>query len=412
MSRHFPNWLHAYMDFTRNSEAPDSIHFWCGVSCIAGVLRRRVWIEESTFQIVPNFYVIIVAPPGIATKSTSADMAMRLLRRVDGVFFGPNSMTWQALTVALEESCQAVEYQDRILQMSCLTVSASELGVFLKTKDDGLIDVLTEMWDGKQVAWEHRTKTAHEGQKTRTQIVNPWMNILGCTTPAWMRRNCPAYIIEGGLTSRCVFIFANKKRQLVAYPHKIIDHQKFLAMGDLLVEDLNQIAQLVGEFHLTPEAEAFGEEWYKQLWDNFKDGGVGDRYSGYMSRKQGHIHKLAMVISAAQRSDLVITLDDIQLATRLVTSLEVDMNKMFESVGVADSARQTTDILQQIRLSGSISYKSLWQLFLPYMSQRDFDQAVKSLTAAGHIIHTENERKELFLLPFGSGVAELRKVVH
>ena len=410
--RRFPNWIAKYMHYSRHSEAPDAFHFWTAVSTIAGALRRRVWLEESYFQVTPNFYIIFVAPPGIATKSTTVELGMRLLRRIEGVHFGPNSMTWQALTVAMEEAIQAVQWdENRIMQMSCLTIVASELGVFLKVKDDGLIDVLTDMWDGKQAPWEHRTKTAKEGEKTRTQIVNPWMNIIGCTTPAWIRRNFPSYIIEGGLTSRCIFISAKTKRHLVALPHKHINHEEFLAEGDALCEDLNIIAELCGEYRMSPEAEDWMEQWYEKHWGNFAEDGIGDRYSGYMSRKQTHIWKLSMILAASQRNELIITLDDIVAANRFVSSLETDMHKMFETIGANDAARQTTDILQHVRSSGSISFRDLWRLFMPFMAYRDFDAAVKSLVAAGHIATTENERKELHLIAFGSGQSDIRRVV-
>src|SRR5258707_15834538 len=112
MARHFKNWLKAYLEFTRDSESPTTFHFWTGVSTLAGALRRRVWIDMKKFQWTPNFYIILVGPPGIAAKSTSLSMGMSLLGKVPGVKFGPESMTWQALAKALEEAIEHVEYTD------------------------------------------------------------------------------------------------------------------------------------------------------------------------------------------------------------------------------------------------------------------------------------------------------------
>ena len=112
MSRHFSNWLKAYMQYTRDSESPDAFHFWTGVSTVAGALRRRVWIDMRKFQWTPNFYIILVGPPGVAAKSTSLRNGMRLLEQVEGIKFGPQSMTWQALTQVLEESMEYTKYLD------------------------------------------------------------------------------------------------------------------------------------------------------------------------------------------------------------------------------------------------------------------------------------------------------------
>lgn len=93
MGRHFDDWLKTYMLYTRDSESPDEFHFWTGVSTIAGALRRRVWIDMRKFLWTPNFYIILVGPPGIVTKSTTTSVGYNLLRHVEGVHFGPDSAT-------------------------------------------------------------------------------------------------------------------------------------------------------------------------------------------------------------------------------------------------------------------------------------------------------------------------------
>ena len=64
-------WLKTYVAHMRFNEAPSSFHFWVGVGTIAGALRRKVWTDHLTYQYTPNFYIILVAPPGVATKSTA-----------------------------------------------------------------------------------------------------------------------------------------------------------------------------------------------------------------------------------------------------------------------------------------------------------------------------------------------------
>jgi len=66
-NRLLENWLKSYMHYSSFSEAPDKMHFWVGVSTIAGALRRRVWIDQGYFQWTPNFYIVFVSPPGIVS---------------------------------------------------------------------------------------------------------------------------------------------------------------------------------------------------------------------------------------------------------------------------------------------------------------------------------------------------------
>src|SRR5690606_40860563 len=67
---------------------------------------------------------------------------------------------------------------------------------------------------------------------------------------------------------------------------------------------------------------------------------ASDRYSGYLARKQTHIHKLAIVLAAAQRNELEIRPEDLMTAERIMTSLEHDMAKVFESIGMRSEERR------------------------------------------------------------------------
>lgn len=370
------------MRYTQHSESPDSLHFWTGVATIAGALRRKVWIDQRQFKWLPNHYIIFIAPPGIATKSTTIGIGMKLLAEIEGVSFGPNSMTWQGLSVALEESKSV--HQDIIadplgsafLQMSCLTIPISELGTFLKPKETDLVDFLVDLWDGQDRVWRHRIKT---GDKPSTEIINPWLNIIGCTTPAWLRGNFPTYMIEGGLTSRCIFVFADKKRNLVAYPSREIKAVDWAEHAKRLVEDLVQIGDLIGEYQLTKEAEEWGTIWYERHWSQPNAALVSERFGGYKARKQTHMHKLAMVLAAAQRNELVITLQDLQTAEKLITALESDLDRVFRTIGASNDSRNMMEILAVVRAAGKIPADNLWRAVMNIVERKDFDAAVRGL---------------------------------
>jgi hypothetical protein len=50
-------------------------------STLAGALRRRVWLDQAYFRWHPNFYIVLVAPPGIVSKSTTAGVGMSLAQK-------------------------------------------------------------------------------------------------------------------------------------------------------------------------------------------------------------------------------------------------------------------------------------------------------------------------------------------
>lgn len=378
MPRHFPHWLKAYLEYTKAAEAPLPFHFWTGVSTLAGVLRRRIWRDEYMFKWTPNFYVILVGPAGVVTKSTSIDLGINLLRKVPDIKFGPESLTWQALGESFMDAMHYVKWtnekgEDAPFKMSALTIPISELGTFLNVEDTKFVSFLTTMWDGREHPFQHKTRS-----QELIDIERPWLNIIGATTPAWIRNNIPDKMIGEGLMSRVVFIYGDHKRHLTAYPSRVVRGQDHLDMETKLVEDLVEISKLVGPVNLTNEAFAWGEDWYKKHNESRPAHLASERYGGYLARKQSHIHKLAMVLAVSKRDDLLIQKEDLVEADLILTEAEQSMIKVFESMGVVDEARRVAELLAFVRVHKWITPKDLYRMCHNTMSQADFTHALRS----------------------------------
>lgn len=394
MARFFGNWIKAYMDYTRDSESPSPFHFWTGVATVAGALRRRVWLDMRKFTWSPNFYIILVAPPGITAKTTSIGMGHNLLYQVGGIHFGPESLTWQALAEALADASEGVSYTapdgtSAVIPQSAVSVFVGELGTFLSMEDDKFTSFLISMWEGQVKRFTHRTRT-----QPSIEIVNPWLNLIGCTTPTWLQSNFREYMIGGGFVSRCIFIFGEKKRALIPYPDEIIPAKEYYDTEVRLVADLQEIASLSGPFLLSDDARQWGHQWYTKHWTNRPVHMASERYGGYIARKQTHIHKLAIVLAAAKRSRLIIEMDDLIEAEAHVSSIEPDMIRVFESIGTADEASYIREIVSQVRARGWMTSDDLWKLCMNTMPQRFFEEALKGAVRGGLLlIQTQNGRK-------------------
>lgn len=377
-SRRVGHWIKAYVEYTKHLEAPDSFHFWAAVATLAGALRGKCWIDMGYFKWKPNFFIVFVAPPGVVSKSTTVGVGMSMLREIEGIHFGPDSATWQALTNSFAESTEMVDFGDEYLPMSAITISASELGTFLDPSNREMIDVLVDLWDGREVPWTRSTKG--EGEST---IPNPWLNFIGCTTPAWIEGNFPEYAIGGGFTSRTIFVYAEHKRHLSAYP-KANMSPEFTALRKAMVEDLRDIAQLQGEYKLTPEAEQWGEAWYAKHWQDKHSHLAGDRFGGYLARKQTHIHKTALILSAAQRNEQIITAEDLDAAAQLITVLEYNLPSVFNRISDNRDAKYSAAVFAILKTEGSLRKQALWQKLYHMMSGDQFEMALSGIVKAGY----------------------------
>lgn len=392
MSRKYNDWIREYMEYSKHSEAPDKFHFWTAVSVLAGALRRRVWIDQGYFQWTPNQYIIFVAPPGIVSKSTTASIGMNILKKLPDIKFGPDAVTWQALAQALAESTEEFplpnkEGVEEFHAQSALTIVSSEFGTFLNPQDREMVDVLVSLWDGQKGSWRKATKTCGDDL-----IVNPWINILACTTPAWIAGNFPEYMIGGGFTSRCLFVYAENKRQLIAYPGDDIPEDFSEKEADLL-HDLEIISQMKGEYTLSAEASTYGRQWYEEHFSSRPAHLNEVQFGGYIARKQTHLHKLAIILSASQGDSLVIERDTLEVAHTMVTSLEFDMPKVFRQVGANDAGRYTGLVLDILKVRQTITKQELFREFVGKISSAEIDSALQGLIIAGYVSMRQEKDK-------------------
>lgn len=386
MPRILDDWLSSYLEYASYTEAPRIMHFYAGVSAIAGALRRKVWIDQFYFSWRPSFYIIFVAPPGIVSKSTTADVAMNLLREVPGINFGPDSATWQALVTAFAECGESFPYQDALHPMSAITIVSSELGNLLDLKDDKAINLFIDLWDGKK-SFDKRTKGSG------VDIVEaPWINILGCTTPHWIAANMPSSTVGGGLTSRCIFVYADKKERYIAYPRQMVptdNHDRRAA----LVHDLEHIAtNLVGEYVITPEAIEWGTEWYERVWDTRPEHLHDDRLDGYIARKQTHLHKLAIILAASRRDTLIIEKEDLIKADKFLSLTEHDLTKVFSRIGMSNDSMESDRLLALIRRRGKIPYEEAYNYVRSHFPGfREFENVLSGLIRSGNVTLVQAE---------------------
>lgn len=381
--RRLKDWLKTYLEFKQFMEAPESFHFWTGVGTIAAALRRKVYVKELGYQWSPNFYLIFVSDPGICTKSTTIDQGRRMLENINGIHIGPDAITWQSLVNEMANA--GVDFlmpDSTYMRSSCMTFFSAELGSLINFEDRQMIIVLTDLWDGKVGSWKKSTR--HSG---KDEVHNPWINILACVTPDWLSDNMPRVMIGGGFTSRSVFIYANQKRQLVAYPSRLAATQgynegRLKKMEEDLLHDLELIADMRGEFTITEEAYKWGEAWYYVNYDRMVHSSRKD-IRGYLNRKQAHMHKLAMVVSASYKDSLVIEQSDMARAEAILTATESDMGTVYRMIQTTEPMERVSRIVSIISSSGQIQKAELYrQHFIHEMSWVEFEDALRSAIEA------------------------------
>lgn len=184
-----------------------------------------------------------------------------------------------------------------------------------------------------------------------------------------------------------VFVYAETKERYVAYPQDNVPRD-LMALKARLLEDLETISvKCVGEYELSKSAKLWGEAWYERHYKGERPKNLDDdRFGGYFARKQTHIHKLAMILAAAQRDEMVITAEDLQLANTMVTDLEPDMALVFAKIGKTDDSHYADRIIAFVRRQGSVRYEEVFQFaYSQFPSLRDFEDILLGTCRAGFL---------------------------
>lgn len=398
MDRNYPDWISAYLDYTEPMEAPKHMRFWCAISAIGGALRRKVWIDQAYFKWYPNFYIILVAPPGVVSKSTTTGVAMEILREIPGVRFGPDVVTWQSLVTTFAESKETFEWPPGVHNiMSPLTLESSEFGNLLDPQNREQVDLFVSLWDGKQGAFTKETKMSG-----KDVVENPWINMIACTTPAWIAGSFPEYMIGGGFTSRCIFVYAEEKAKEVAYPIRVARKDR-TAIKAKLIYDLARIGKLCGEYRLTEDAYEWGTAWYHHHNTNKPPHLNDERFGGYLARKQTHIHKTAMALAASRSDSLWIDAEILALANQMVTDLEPDMAQVFSRIGRTQESANVERFLTYIRTMKKVKFEVAFAHVHKYFpGLRNFEDILAGLLRA-KLIAMVQDSEGTFLVPLHNG---------
>lgn len=381
----YPDWLTEFVKHAEYGEAPQYVYFWVGIATIAAALRRQVWIDQKTFCWYPNLYTLFVAPPGIIAKSTSTALGMKLLEDMPGMHFSSSTITWQALYDAFLGVGEEFEWENKVFRQHPLIIHSSEFGTTLNPQDTEMIDQLVHIWDGGRMS-------KHTRKDGEIIVKEPCLNIIACTTPDWIAGNVPQYLIGGGLTSRMLFIYADKKVRYVPYPDDIIP-PGYDIWRKSLSHDLEIISSLKGEFLITPEARAWGGNWYSYFFEHEARKLDATLLGGYIARKQTLSHKVAMCLAASQGS-MIITAPILERAVLLVTELEKHMPFVYSKIGMEAGANAAQQVLAYLdQYGGEAPFDLLYRyMHKKYPDPMEFEKILGGMLDAKYITIDKSAR--------------------
>lgn len=381
--RIFEDWIDAYMEFTEESEPPQVFKKWCAISAIASALQRRCSMNLGWGDFYPNMYIVLVGPSG-SRKGTAMRPARQLIDSL-GIQIAAEATTREALIKRLDEAkAQGFSLTDNQATMhSSLTVHSQELTVFLGYNNQALMADLCDWFDCSS-SYIYETK----GSGTNT-IKNVWFNLIGATTPSLIRSTLPEDAIGGGLTSRIIFVYGDKKHKIIPI-HFQTEREAQLKTD--LGEDLTTMTQLEGKFRQTEDYVDNWIEWVMQSEQNppFQH---NHHLAGYIDRRRLHLAKLSMIMSASRSNEMLLRAIDLEKAITFLEEVEKNMPKVFSGVGKNEMAEVMNRILTTIIMKKQIRYSEIVRLYMTDADEMEIRRIVATLNTSGSI-HMELEKRK------------------
>jgi len=369
MARNLPDWHSVYLEYTENSEPPTIFRKWVAVSAIASVLERKCFFEWER-KIYPNMYIVLVGDPG-TRKGTAMAPVLPLMRGAQAKL-GPNSITLQALSKRLTQCEETKVVDGQFIQHCSMTIYNGELTTFLGYKNSELVAALCDWYDCPD---DWKRETIGRGEET---IHGLWVNLLGATTPELLALSVPREAVGSGLMSRIIFVYAEGKEKIVLDPRKT---PELLELEEKLLEDLQRIKLLTGEFRVTSEFNEAIQDWY--IEHNQKPIFTEPTLKAYLERRFTHLLKLCMIMNASRTDSMILDITDFERSRDLLVETEKNMPKVFGGIGHAKYAQFLPSIMRMIAARKETDFGEIMFHYIKDLNRDELMTILVGLEEAG-----------------------------
>jgi len=348
------SWLDVYLEYTANQEAPTIFHKYVGIFLLAAVTQRKVWLDRGSYQIYPNFYLFFVADSGGCRKSVANGIGIELLHEVNHRL-GKNAYA-QNLSIFHER----LTLEGLMDQLNKVIIVPPEWQIpfdkrnSTKTIANGsaiiVADELTNLFNSSAyskdlLAFFTAAYTCKSNLSFLTrnhgncQVRNPFINILAATTPDQFGVAIPEDAKKSGFLGRTLVITSKGTGNRISYPTLRMDLQEFL------LEYLIKVSQVYGKMVMEPDAEIYFNEWYQNLPFELPPGML----AAFYQRIHDHIFRVAMILSLAESTKLIIRKKHLEMAMEMIYSAAQDMEHAMRYVGGSKDLLAKDDLLEDIQ---------------------------------------------------------------
>lgn len=314
-----------FVEATRAEPIPEVYRLWAAIGMVSTVLSRRCWTSILPPRpIWGNIWAMLVGRPTTG-KSLAIDLVVPILRAVseraegvsDSIVVAPDWTSPEYLIKHLGLTFPDTPGDMKKDGLRSYGIIISEVGTFMQKPDLGFMQSLARLWDCP----DEFTKGAKHAGVDR--LFYPYVTFLVGAQPEWVNALLHQDIMEMGLPSRLLFIYAPEGET----------KEPFTGTGKVMYGALEKIADRLERVHdvtgyvpFDKEAQARFRLWYKAGYPGAPEVGADGPLHAYVGRRHLHAAKLALVKAMATHpDDTVIRLPDLEWAREVLFQAEPGM---------------------------------------------------------------------------------------
>lgn len=299
------------------TSAPPIYHQVLAYGLLAAVARRHVWMDYAGDRLHPNLWICLLGDSGALHKSTSINLAVRVLRGMGEDLLYPSDFSLQRLYDIMKARPQGVLVYREFRSLADM-LSRDYMA--------GCKSTLTDLYDCPPML-EYDTKGTG-----LVRVQDPCLTILAASTGVWFAGKEAQKDLAGGFLSRMVYVPAilsecGEEEALPPGP------EATSGLRDTLAAELTNVGHARGRMTLERAAAAAYREWFAHHRKHSRL--LEGRYTPFLTRMEALALKLAMLDHLAEGHDAVEPVRHIaiveacelvhDLERRLVATLEEDV---------------------------------------------------------------------------------------
>jgi hypothetical protein len=414
-------WIEEIVQQHAELESPKSFWFWSALASISAVMKDQVWLDRQIFKTYPNIYVMLHAESGMK-KGPPISMAKQLVRPVNNTKIISGRSSIQGILKELGTA--QTQPGGKVMMKSVAFICSSELSSSI-VEDKVATKILTDLYDRSYNIGEWKSLLKMES----FQLKDPTVTMLTATNEAMSEDFFTKSAIQGGYFARTFIIYEKEGHTSNSLIYPLSNPPNYIKSSDYLVE----LSKLNGPFEDFAQMEqnneyryrkikqgrevwfnevgAIYDDWYDAFREMVKDQEVKDE-TGTLNRFGDSVLKVAMLLSLAEKPELIISPDSM---TRAITECEKLIGNVRRTTlgkqGISNTSVLKTQVIMELlgrethQVTRSVLMKKLW---MHYSTSEEFDNMMLTFDHAGMITTSSVGNQILYTMP-DVQVAELQK---